>query len=708
MVPKNTSVNLLKSIAGSSLLLWASSCHGSEADKLFEMSFEDLLKVPISVATKTQQESKKAPAVVTLITAKEIRSSGAKTLFELMRLLPGVTPIKQIAAADNLVVRGINLIDGILVLVDGVPANDAFAGSFDYYQRTLDDIERIEVIRGPGSALYGEYAVSAVLSLTTKQAKGDGYKVQLGAGSFNEYRLAVNGSQDFSDWAKGLKVAASFSYLENDGDDLLLVHDHFYTPTPGTFLEPLSNPTLTPTERAQSTESYTGHLKLDWHHWQVGFLHAQVINRPLFSHLALVTEEGKTLRDVNNDRLYLSYSHDFSEQVNWFNRVYWAQYENKLFGQSQPPHFSGDESQDGLNEEWPSGVIDSFYHKTIDSGVESELSWQIAKAHQLLLQGAAKDVEIDDVFKISNATLHDRGPAAVFPTQDLTHQYMPLGVERSVHSFSFQYIYQWLASTSLTLGARYDDYSDFGDTTNPRLALVHQFSSKLFAKLLYGEAFKPPSFFQLFEATPTQTVNRSRGNPNLQPTQIESAEVQVGYKWTPDFEAKINLFNNRTSDEIFYNATPGVQQWQNSGNRRSKGGELDLRGTGLGLDYFWLNYSYQDSSVTDTGAAANIYSKHRFNGLATIKMAAGKSLNLSAHYYSAPDREANDDRGRIAPLWLFGLTYQQSAVLGLELQLAVDNLFDEDGRYPVARGLFIDDDIPVEGRRVRLTLSKEF
>jgi len=690
---------------------FCSSLNATQDTDLFDLTFEELLQVNISVATKTEQTEAQAPAIVTLITEQEIVSSGARNLFELMRFVPGVTPIKQIAAEDALVVRGLSLKDGVLVLIDGVPANDAFAGAFEFYQRPLDDVAKIEVIRGPGSALYGEYAVSAVISIVTKSAERDDkrYRMSVLAGSHDEVGLSFDGKRDFSKILSDLLVAVSFSYRDSDGDELYLVQDHLYNPVPGRFLEPLSNPTLTPTKRQQSTEIYNGHVKLDWRDWTLSYNHSQVISTPLFSHLGLVTEEGKTLKDVNSDRLLIKFDGQLSESHSWLTQLYWAEHENKLFGQSQPPHYSGDEDQDGLNEEWPSGLIESFYHKTRDIGLESEWGWQINSKHFFLLQAAAKDVEVVELYKMSNASLHSRGPASIFPVQDMTHQYMPEDVSRDVYSLSFQELFDLSSNTTITIGARYDDYSDFGDTLNPRLALVHQFNKRLYGKFLYGEAFKPPSFVQLFELTPTQTVNRSRGNINLNPTEIDSTELQLGYQWPNELELKINLFNNETSGEIYYNATPGIQQWQNSGKRQSRGGEIDLHGSGGFFDYFSINYSYQSSSGVDRGVGADIHPKHRFNAQTRSKFSDTMGISFGLNYFSSPSREPIDTRSRIEAMWLANVAlYANDIFAGYDLLVAVDNLFDDDGRYPVDAGLLILDDIPIEGRSFRITLGKRF
>ncbi|TQV77502.1 TonB-dependent receptor [Aliikangiella marina] len=675
--------------------------------ELLDLSLADLLKVQVSTASKSTQSISDAPSIINVITEAEITDLGLDTLSDALSLIPGISPIQQLKSDRVLVVRGLALKDGVLILIDGVPVNDAFDGGFDFYQRPLDDIKKIEVVRGPGSALYGSYAVSGVIQLFTKQYESDSLSAQLSGGSFAEKSLNVNYSQQLSlSEAKG-HVTASFNYFDNEGDDLFIAQDLIFSPELGTFLPPLANPTLTPTFRQETTEKFNGHFNVNIENFRLGFVRSQIITNPLVSHLGIVTAENATIKDSVQDSIMLQYESKLLKKVSLTSKLFYVLNKSKLFGQSQPPQYRGDEDQDGLNENFPSGIIENFFHQTHSTGLSFDLEWNASDDHQLLFGLEFEDTHLDDVEKVANVSLAGRGPTEIFPAQDMTFEFMPEGVKRDSKSIYVQDRWNLSDKTTVTTGLRYGDYSDFGDTTNPRLAVVHQFNSKIYTKFLYGEAFKAPAFSQLFDATPTLSANRVRGNSSLLPTEIKTLEWQIGYNFSESLISTATLYRNETENEIFFNSTPGIQQWQNSGERESQGIELELQGKFLSFDYATVNYSYQDTTGVDQGAGANIHSPHRFNFFANQKLNNHLKLGVTLAHYASPTRERNDNRERLKAKTLVGLNlqYQNNSNSNWQFELSVKNLLDEDGRDEIESSIGLLDDIPIEGRKFQFTLK---
>lgn len=674
---------------------------------LLEMSLTDLLNAQVSTASKTQQLISDAPSIINVINEKEIADLGLKTLTEALNLLPGFSAIQQLKSDRILVVRGLALRDGVLILVDGMPMNDVFDGSFDFYQRPLDDISKIEVMRGPGSALYGSYAVTGIIQLFTKSYQQESASVSLGAGSFSEQSLSANFSDIFSIGDSEVKFAASFSYFDNEGEALFIEQDSIFSPDLGTFLPPLANPTLTPTFRQEATEKFNGHFNLAINNFNLAFVRSQIITNPLVSHLGLVTDEDSTIKDSFQDALSFQHQLTINERLQLNTKAFFVINESKLFGQSQPPQFRGDEDQDGLNENFPSGIIENFYHKTSSRGLILDFEWKINENHQFLIGAEYDHTELEDVSKVANVSLAGRGPTEVFPAQDMTFEFMPEGVHRDSRALYLQDRWKLNDQTNITAGLRFGDYSDFGDTTNPRLALVHQFSSYFYTKVLYGEAFKAPAFSQLFDQTPTLSASRFRGNAALLPTEIQTLEWQLGYNFSDTLVSSATLFRNETSNEIFFNATPGIQQWQNSGERESQGVELELQGQLLKFDHLTFNYSYQDTSGVEQGPGANIHSPHRFNIFAKKKLNDHFNTGFSISYFSSPTREENDSRRKLDAKILanFNLQYKNQAIPDWQFELSIKNMFDDKGRDEIESSIGLLDDIPIEGRKYQFTLS---
>lgn len=679
---------------------------------LYSLSLKELLKIKVSSASKQEQAIADAPSIINVITAHEIAQLGASNLMDVLSIIPGFTPLRQLKSDRIMVVRGLALNDGILVLIDGVPVNDAFDGGFNFYERTLDDIQRVEVIRGPGSALYGGYAVSAVIHIfTTKpNTNSQDYKVTLSSGSFNEKKMAFSANKDFSNLVDGLSMAASFSYFDNDGDKLTIKQDSIFRPTQAEFLAPLVNPTLTPTQRQESVEKFNGHSNIQYKDLNINFGHSQIIATPLVSHLGIVTEVDRTIKESTQDRLSAHYQWESSDKLNIKSKIYWVNNESKLFGQSQPPQIHGDEDQDGLNEDFTSGIIENFQHRTESIGLEVEFNYQSTDTHNLLLGLAYDNTELKDSLKFANVSLLSRGPSAVFPARDLTSEFVPSGLMRELSALYLQDSWQINNNAKLTTGLRYGDYSDFGNTLNPRVGLTYQISDLLYSKLLYGEAFKPPAFSQLFDNTPTLSASRIRGNIDLQPTEITTFEAQLGYDISSYLQASLTIFENDTDNEIFFNPAPGIEKWLNSGQRRSHGLEFELRGEMLGLDYAFLNYSYQDTHGADIGAGANIHSPHRFNLGGSYQFSDKNSAGFTVSYFSSPDRENNDTRSPVDEKTIINFVFQSKEVWvnGLSFKLTIDNLLDQDGKDEVEAAVGLLEDIPIEGRNLRLGLTYEF
>jgi iron complex outermembrane receptor protein len=153
-------------------------------------TLEDLMQIQITSASRKEQRADEAPAAVFVITQADIRRSGIRTLPELLRLAPGVQVAQLTSSNWAVSIRGLNdqFSNKLLVLVDGRSIYQrTFSGVFwDAADMVLDDIDRIEVVRGPGGAVWGANAVNGVINIVTKSAKDtQGALVRVGGGTFD-------------------------------------------------------------------------------------------------------------------------------------------------------------------------------------------------------------------------------------------------------------------------------------------------------------------------------------------------------------------------------------------------------------------------------------------------------------------------------------------------------------------------------------------
>jgi len=188
------SLIVLLALVGSIFSGMASICLATqkdEAERLLSLSLEDLMELEVTSAFRKPQSLKEIPAAVYVVTSEDIRRSGASSIPEILRMVPGV----NVAKIDNgnwaVSIRGFNGVfaDKLLVLMDGRTLySPLFSGTFwDVQDTVLEDIDRIEVIRGPGASCWGSNAVNGVINIITKDARSTkGGLLTVGGGSLEK------------------------------------------------------------------------------------------------------------------------------------------------------------------------------------------------------------------------------------------------------------------------------------------------------------------------------------------------------------------------------------------------------------------------------------------------------------------------------------------------------------------------------------------
>jgi iron complex outermembrane receptor protein len=199
-IAKSLVLSLLASLGGTGAV-------AAQAD-LTQLSLEQLMQVEVTSVSRKEQKLSRTPAAVYIITQEEIRRSGLTTVAELLRLAPGLHVAQINASTWAISARGFNgrFAGKMLVLVDGRSVyTPLFSGVYwEMQDLLLEDIERIEVIRGPGAAMWGANAVNGVINIITKHARQtQGGLVSAGAGNIEDAFGAIR---------YGGKAGANFHY----------------------------------------------------------------------------------------------------------------------------------------------------------------------------------------------------------------------------------------------------------------------------------------------------------------------------------------------------------------------------------------------------------------------------------------------------------------------------------------------------------------
>jgi iron complex outermembrane receptor protein len=213
-------------------------CSNSFAIQLAELrteTAEDLLlffeEEELVIATRRATPVRKAPAIATVLTAKEIRNMGARNLIDVLKMVPGFGVSITEYGVQMFEVRGIRtpISEKVLLMIDGHSLNKSFTGSALYtlaQDMSVENIKKIEVIRGPGSALYGANAFVAVINVITREPDEiNGIEVKGGYGSFDTSHGNTTAGKVFEN---GLALSGSLDYVKTDGDKTRIERDALY------------------------------------------------------------------------------------------------------------------------------------------------------------------------------------------------------------------------------------------------------------------------------------------------------------------------------------------------------------------------------------------------------------------------------------------------------------------------------------------------
>jgi len=540
----------------------------------------------------------------------------------------------------------------------------------------VENIARIEVIRGPGSALYGADAYSGVINIITNSSSDiDGTQLGLRAGSFktNDAWMQYGGSLGDYEAAAYLRVG------HTDGQNQIITEDA---------VTPTIYPSLAPGPVNLDYDAIDGRLDLSRDKWRLRAGYQQRSNARTGAGVASALDPTGTNfgERISTDLTYQDKNFapnlDVTAQASYFYIT--EQSDLTLY----PPGYLG----------FPDGVIGNPYKW------ERHLRFNLSAAYtglqtQKLRFGAG--TQNDDLYRIKDSNNYTLPPlGTVQDVTDIAPFILP-------HSRSVNYVYvqdEWAFTKDwyLTAGVRHDRYSDFGDTTNPRIALVWETAYNLTSKLLYGRAFRPPSFSELYNINNPVLI----GNPNLKPETIESTELAFVWQATSTLQANLNMFNYQMKD-ILRPDTSGLAQ--NAGKQNGQGFEAELVWDASANVRMSGNYAQQRSIDETTNQDAGNAPRHHFYARLDWRLVPRWTLDTQLNYIADRKREPGDIRPPIADYSTVDLTLRsQKVASGWLFAFSIRNLFDADAREPSPSPGLIPNDLPLAPREGRVELNYQF
>lgn len=689
---------IVRAVAAALAVAWAGACagQGDEEDEL-AMAYGD--KSFVSIATGARQSIARAPSVATVVTAEDIAAMGATDLDEVLETVPGIHVARSPNHYPSLyTIRGIfsQYAPQTLVLQNGIPITTLFVGNKGnlWGGYPVEHIARIEVIRGPGSALYGADAYSGVINIITKTAAyTPGTEFGLRAGSFNSRDAWIQhgGKTGPVDVAAYLRVGSSDGFKETIVADAQTRNDALNA----------TSASLAPGQVHTGYDAVDANLDLGYGQWR---LHAGYKLRDNLETGAGIASALDPVGRSKSERITADLSWaDLLFSRDWglgFTASY-LQYtqltptDYQLF----PP---GATFPTGA---FPNGMIGGPDTWERQLRLSAFATYAGFADHRLRFGLGHDDLDLYKTHETRNFTYAANGaPVPVGSVVDFSDTNPFLRPQRRKVDYLYaQDEWGFAKDWALTAGVRHDRYSDVGGITNPRLALVWDAALDLTAKLLYGRAFRAPSFSESYGITNPVAL----GNPGLRPETNSTVEAAFSWQARRDTQVNLSFFRYAMKDIIrtVPNAIAGTgATYANTGAQHGRGMELEaawdysrtLRLTG--------NYSYQKSIDETSGQDAGYAPHHRIYARADWRFAGNWLASSQINWVADRQRAAGDTRSAIPDYKTVDLTLRTNRGKNQwGFAASARNLFNADVREPsLAPGLTIPNDLPMAPRSLYL------
>jgi len=540
--------------------------------ELLEAKGGEFYETRVVSASRTATAPADAPAAITVITAEDIRLSGVTNLPDILRRVPGLSTLTMGAGNTNLAIRGFNqrISNKLLVLVDGRSAYFDFLGGTFFRTMNIDlaDIERIEVIRGPGSTLYGANAFGGVVNIITKAAgdeQGGQVRIVGGMGETLQGNVRFSGSKGIVGWRGSIGYEQTDRYALEYGPDRTDVE-------------------LTTQDASLAVR-------------------------------ALRANGGIAIQPAPNVSIGvsggLSYVYDNFFAIGVF-RDYWLQ--------GLVTDVRTDLRIGGLS-------VRAFWN-AFDA--EASPTWQPVGGLDLGTDVKSHVVDVEAVYSGTANTgpvRHDLSAGAGYRLKTINWTYLDEPhIEQHLNGFVEDRI-TFVPQVVTVLGFRFDQHPLVGFTPSPRGTLLIKPTDKQSLRISAGTAFRTPTFLESYlklvvPTTVSGVALQSLGSTELAPENIFSAELGYTFEDSDFLSFAVNAYYERVSNLIALGSVVSAERAQlqdgrfvvgsstfenNDGVFHALGGEAEIHAFPIdGLD-IRANYSLNltiDQAKKDGGLTA--------------------------------------------------------------------------------------------------------
>ena len=651
MIIKKSYIYLLHVIAGSLLLTWpamAFSTDKNNSDYLLSLSLEELLNVKVISASKKEESIATAPAIMSVFTRQEIIDTGSKNIVEALSIMTGLFTYDTYFSEYNLVsIRnnfgGEHYLSKVLFLINGHPTFSPVNGSVKLTALSINSVERIEVVRGPVSVLYGTNALTGVINvITRKGAAAEKSEISLGFGSGNKVKL------DFSfSVAKGdLNYFFSGNYQKENGYGVTLLPEQDEAGV-GRSASDFGENILS----LFSNISYQG-FEIDLFYSDVAKDHKiGIIPNTSFSGVDTFDDKQLYLdiryQQVLNDDISLHYKirYDKLEVDYKIDGIYIL--ENAFFDLDSPPHITKVVSN--------STKVGAEFYANIDLSDGWDLNTGLSYDKY---QATPYIFSID-----SSVVTTDNSPISPFvdsKSDDDTAFYANTN-------------YLFTKKSSLTAGFRHTNNNTTGGQTDYRVGLIYKINDKFIFKGLFATSFRSANFFERYATSAPILM----GDENLKNETLKG--LDIGFYYT-NKQTKMALiyYRNKTENFIKRQLVNGVVTYTNlPQGEKTTGVEFELQhffSPQLSLFFNGSLALIAEDGATDAKLEFTLDNLYNFG----ITYKPTDKLTIST-YNSYRSDWGRSDSYHLSNLYVSYKT--QSYNKDLSFFLSINNIFDEQYTY---------------------------
>jgi outer membrane receptor for ferrienterochelin and colicins len=636
-----------------------------------DLSLEELVKMEIPTvfgASKLEQKTTEAPSSVTIVGSDEIKKYGYRTLAEVLQSVQGFH-VTYDRNNSFLGTRGFNSgvypNSRVLLLVNGHRVNNnLFDGGFigTEFLLDIDLIDKVEIIRGPGSVLYGNNAFFGVINVRTRSSyQISGIEASGEAASFDSYKGRITYGNRFKN---EVELLLSGTLYDSQGPDKLFFK---------AFNTPQNNNGIAQGLDDDGYKSFFGSIAYRELTLEGGFITRDKGN-PTAQFASLFPFPGTNLfvgtifndprfrTSVDQAFVHLRFAHDFSDTLSLVAQAY---YDRSTISLDLPL---------SLFEPLP-------LNRTVDmgewSGTEVQLKKRLLERHTLVLGGEYRyDIR------------QERRNFDVDPFREYRN------VNQSSPSYGVygEGDFALMSKLHLNSGVRYDQHQDLDSTVNPRIALIYTPFESTVIKAIYGTAFRAPTFIETQNQIP------------LTPEEITSYELIYEQGIGDHLRSSVSGFYNQVDHLISYDTKLG-------GYLNLEG--ADVKGVEMGFDAFWgsgvrgrASYTFQETE--DRATRKILPDSPRHLGKLSVSAPLVKEKVFAGLEWQYTSSRLTLSGTEAAGFGIVNFTiFSRNLLKGLEASVSLYNLLDREYADP-ATPFHLQDILERDGRTFRAKLTYKY